>query len=65
MLVLTRKCGEIVVSRNRSTGEELQVMVCRVGPDFVRLGFTAESVWDIARQELLGRHPEEHGGSQQ
>lgn len=51
MLVLGRKVTQVVVLRNRITGEEIRVTVVR-SETIVRLGFKASSDWLILREEL-------------
>lgn len=54
MLVLSRKWREVVILRDRVTGEviaEVAVVECR--PDRCRLGFTAGENVEIMRLELV------------
>ena len=51
MLCLTRKTGEKVV-----IGNEIEVMILRVGPNSVRIGITAPGL-NIARSELIDPLP--------
>lgn len=51
MLCLTRKTGEKVV-----IGNEIEVMILRVGPNSVRIGITAPGL-NIARSELIDPSP--------
>ncbi len=47
MLVITRKCGEVIV-----IGDGIEIEVLRVGADSVRLGITADPSVRVYRREI-------------
>lgn len=47
MLVITRKCGEVIV-----IGDGIEIEVLRVGADSVRLGVTADPSVRVYRREI-------------
>lgn len=52
MLVLTRKEGQWIDLRNRSTGEVISIVNSRCSSRFSRIGVHASGDWDIARREI-------------
>jgi len=48
MLILTRKVGEVI-----RIGDEVKVMLVRIGPNSVRLGISAPKDMNIVREELV------------
>lgn len=49
MLVLERKPTQSVLLRNRETGEEILIAVCKIKGQKAKIGTTASSVWEISR----------------
>ena len=50
MLVISRRVNEIV-----RIGDDIEIVVVRIGPDKVRLGISAPRGVTILREELVGR----------
>lgn len=48
MLVLSRKPSEVI-----RIGEDIEIMVIRIGPNTVRLGITAPKSMNVVRKELI------------
>jgi carbon storage regulator len=48
MLVLSRKPGEVI-----NIGDDISIMIVRIGPNTVRIGITAPGGVSIWRDELL------------
>ena len=57
MLVLTRKPSQQLYLRNRKTGEEIRVMLVRLGPKSARIGVHADQEWVIVREEVPIHEP--------
>ncbi len=57
MLVLTRKAGEII-----HIGDDISLMVVRIGLNGVRLGIEAPRGVTIVRKELVDQQPQQSGG---
>lgn len=57
MLVLSRKVGEII-----HIGDDISLMVVRIGSNSVRLGIEAPRGVTIVRKELVGQQPQQSGG---
>ncbi len=60
MLVLSRKPGERIILKRGA--EEIVVTIVRIGPATVRIGLTAESEWNIVREELIPPGKEKPNG---
>lgn len=56
MLVLGRKVGEII-----HIGDDISLMVVRIGPNSVRLGIEAPRGVKVLRKELLEQQPQQKG----
>lgn len=59
MLVLTRKPGQQLYLRNRKTGEEIRVMLVRLGQKSARIGVHADQEWVIVREEVPLNEPQQ------
>lgn len=53
MLVLSRKVGEAI-----QIGDDVQVMVVRIGPGVVRIGIAAPKQMAVVRQEIDSATPQ-------
>ena len=52
MLVLSRKPGQRIYLIHKETGERIEIMLARLGPEAARIGIHADRDWVILREEV-------------
>lgn len=59
MLVLSRKCGQQI-----QIGDDITLTIVRIGPNTVRIGFTAPRGITIVRTEIVDQSTQQEGSEQ-
>ncbi len=52
MLVLSRSLGKRIYLIHKDTGERIEIMPVRIGPEAARIGIHADRDWVILREEV-------------